>query len=292
MKIMISLMIALVMLGSGCTDSKKEEVKKEDIVIKDEVDKTDEKVEVKVVDEFRDIKYYRDGLKDRYSEYAKLHSDYKIERVVSDVNIGLDTPFFSNIEEIKDTSDVAMVINKYHILPNGYVPDDMIKTPFPCIQGVDDSCTTGNSQMIVRSAGEALKKLGEACIAQGFNIRSISSYRSYNYQKNLYDYFLNNNGQEYADTYYARPGQSEHNSGLAVDITIDNYNFTEIQNSPNYQWLLDNIANYGFILRYPEDRIDNTGFAYESWHLRYVGIDIAKDIKKRNITLDEYQAQK
>mgnify|MGYP000671252214 CR=1 FL=1 len=111
-------------------------------------------------------------------------------------------------------------------------------------------------------------------------------------RKILYDYYEQSQGKEYADKYYARPGQSEHNSALAVDVTINNENFNEIENSEHYDWLLKHIADYGFILRYPEDKVDVTGYQYESWHLRYVGKDIAKEIVKQGLTLDEYIARK
>ena len=127
---------------------------------------------------------------------------------------------------------------------------------------------------------------------QGINIKAIASYRSYSYQKNLYDYYANTEGKEYADKYYARPGQSEHNSALAVDVTLNNENFNEIENSEDYDWLINNIANYGFILRYPKDKVEITGYQYESWHLRYVGVEAAQEMTKQNLTLDEYIARK
>ena len=86
--------------------------------------------------------------------------------------------------------------------------------------------------------------------------------------------------------------ESEICSALAVDVTINDENFNEIENSEHYDWLLKHIADYGFILRYPEDKVDVTGYQYESWHLRYVGKDIAKEIVKQGLTLDEYIARK
>ena len=132
-------------------------------------------------------------------------------------------------------------------------------------------------------------KAGEA---EQIHIKAIASYRSFAYQKNLYDYYAQSQGTEYADKYYARPGQSEHNSALAVDVTINDENFNEIEKSEHYDWLLQHMAEYGFILRYPEDKVDVTGYQYESWHLRYVGKDVAKEIVKQGLTLDEYIARK
>ena len=160
-----------------------------------------------------------------------------------------------------------------------------------CSSDLDFSCQS-EPQYLRKEVANAFSELVKAGKEKQINIKAIASYRSFAYQKNLYDYYEQSQGKEYADKYYARPGQSEHNSALAVDVTINNENFNEIENSEHYDWLLKHIADYGFILRYPEDKVDVTGYQYESWHLRYVGKDIAKEIVKQGLTLDEYIARK
>lgn len=166
-----------------------------------------------------------------------------------------------------------------------------MKTPNACVIGKDFSCQS-EPQYLRKEVADAFSELVKAGKAKHINIKAIASYRSFAYQKNLYDYYAQSQGTEYADKYYARPGQSEHNSALAVDVTINDENFNEIEKSEHYDWLLQHMAEYGFILRYPEDKVDVTGYQYESWHLRYVGKDVAKEIVKQGLTLDEYIARK
>lgn len=241
------------------------------------------------INEFFSLSYYRDELTQRYISYDD--GKKKVEDVVTYVNIGLDQPYFTDVNVIQNTDDMLMVINKYNKLPDGYEPGNLVKTPNACVIGEDYSCQT-ETQYLVKEVAEAYQKLVDAGKKEGINIKAIASYRSYAYQKNLYDYYANSEGSDYADQYYARPGQSEHNSGLAVDVTLNEAHFNEIENSEHYQWLLDHIEDYGFILRYPEDKVSITGYNYESWHLRYVGVEPAKEIKKQDLTLDEYVARK
>lgn len=241
------------------------------------------------INEFFALSYYQDELTQRYIAYDD--GKKTVEDVVTYVNIGLDQPYFTNVKTIQNTDDMLMPINKYNKLPEDYEPRDLVKTPNPCVIGKDYSCQT-ETQYLVKEVAEAYQKLIDAGKKENIDIKAIASYRSYAYQKNLYDYYAESEGSEYADQYYARPGQSEHNSGLAVDVTINDENFNEIENSTHYQWLLDHIAEYGFILRYPEDKVAITGYNYESWHLRYVGVEAAKDIVKQGLTLDEYVARR
>lgn len=245
--------------------------------------------DAKRISEFLKLSYYREELTDRYIAYDDGKKN--VQDVVTYVNIGLDQPYFTNVDIIKDTDNVLMLINKYHRLPDDYEPKNLVKTPNACVIGEDYSCQS-EPQYLRREVAYAFSDLVQAGKAEQINIKAIASYRSYAYQKNLYDYYAQSQGKDYADKYYARPGQSEHNSALAVDVTINNENFNEIESSQHYDWLLTHIADYGFILRYPEDKVDVTGYQYESWHLRYVGKDVAKDIVKQGLTLDEYIARK
>lgn len=235
------------------------------------------------------LPYYKEALIDRYLAYDQ--GSQSVEDVVTYVNIGLDQPHFSNVSTITNTNDRSMLINKYHKLPDDYEPENLVLTPSACVIGEDYSCQS-ETQYVVDEVAEAFQNMVDDAALEGMQLKSIASYRSYAYQKNLYDYYASQNGVAYADAYYARPGQSEHNSGLAIDVTIDDWNFTEIENAPKYDWLLEHMADYGFILRYPKDRVDITGYAYESWHMRYVGVQTAKEITQSGLTLDEYIARK
>ena len=245
--------------------------------------------DAKRISEFLKLPYYHKELTERYIAYDD--GKRAVQDIVTKVNIGLDQPYFTNVDIIGDTDDVALLVNKYHRLPDDYEPKNLVKTPNACVIGEDFSCQS-EPQYLRKEVANAFSELVKAGKEKQINIKAIASYRSFAYQKNLYDYYEQSQGKEYADKYYARPGQSEHNSALAVDVTINNENFNEIENSEHYDWLLKHIADYGFIMRYPEDKVDVTGYQYESWHLRYVGKDIAKEIVKQGLTLDEYIARK
>lgn len=153
-----------------------------------------------------------------------------------------------------------LIVNKSYGLPSSYSP------------GVNSV------------AYSHLQQLQEAAKQVGFSIPTLSGYRSYETQRILYNNYYARDGA-IADTYSARPGHSEHQTGLAFDVGAidDNYGST-----PQGQWLSQNCSEYGFIVRYPKGKENITGYQYEPWHIRYVGVDIARDITSRNITLEEY----
>ena len=125
-----------------------------------------------------------------------------------------------------------------------------------------------------------------ASIDAGLSLSVNSAYRSYEDQQSVYDTYYSLYGQSYVDKYVAIPGYSEHQTGLALDVKSKNSNL--FANSKEYSWMLENSYKYGFVLRYPKDKEDITGYNFEAWHFRYVGIDIAKYMYENNITYDEY----
>ncbi len=133
--------------------------------------------------------------------------------------------------------------------------------------------------------------LKEACKTKGFNLYVVSGYRSTTWQTEIYNHMVNTYSVAKADQTCSRPGHSEHTTGLACDIALDNYSFEDVIKHPQYQWFLGQLANYGFIIRYPENKDTLTGYSYESWHLRYLGKDLAKKVTASNLTYDEYYAQ-
>lgn len=161
-----------------------------------------------------------------------------------------------------------LVANKNYPLPSTYAPGEN------------------------KEAREAFNKLAAAARLDGFELVAFSTYRSYDYQKTLYEKYVARDGQEAADRYSARPGYSEHQSGLAFDI--GEKNFEQHWASPTFgdtpagKWVAANAHNYGFILRYPIGKEKVTGYMHESWHYRFIGVGPAQDIFKNNITLEEY----
>ena len=116
-----------------------------------------------------------------------------------------------------------------------------------------------------------------------------SSYRSYKDQKKVYDNFKTVS-LKYADSYAARPGHSEHQTGLSIDITsLEHPNINEFKTSEEYTWLKENCHKYGFIIRYLEETEEITGYEFEPWHIRYVGVDVSTDMAEKNINnYEEY----
>lgn len=237
---------------------------------------------------FSTIPYFRDENITRY-----LEADGSYEERVLAVNMNMDLEPFETTSYVSDFSDMTLLVNKFNALPEGYVPDDMVDVKYVCVQGVDYSCTTMDQVVLRQEAEEAFERFVESALEEkGISIVVIAAYRSYQYQKDLYNYYLPIYGQERTDQYYARPGQSEHNSGLAVDITFDHIRYTDIESHEAYPWILENMHRFGFILRYPEDKQKITRYGYESWHLRYVGVEAATTMYENNWCLEEYLARK
>ena len=142
-----------------------------------------------------------------------------------------------------------------------------------------------------QSAYDAFKNMWNAAMDNGIQFIINSSYRDYNSQKEIYEDYKNWYGEEKANSQAAQPGYSEHQTGYAIDLFAkDNQLSDTFEESEGYKWLKNNAYKYGFIERYPKDKQYLTGYAFESWHWRYVGVEAATVIQKENITYDEYYA--
>lgn len=142
------------------------------------------------------------------------------------------------------------------------------------------------------AAVAAFEEMAIAAKAEGFDLVAFSGFRSYEYQTSLYDRYVVRDGKDAADRYSARPGYSEHQTGLAFDIgekgREDLWLTSAFGETEAGQWLVNNAHKYGFILRYPQGKEDITGFMYESWHFRYLDGDLASKIYEAGVTLEEY----
>ena len=172
-------------------------------------------------------------------------------------------------------ASIDVVVNKKHcIQPLGYAPSDLV---------------TANGATLSAKAVDAYNQLFAAAAAAGQGFYVTSSYRSYNDQVATYNYWVSISGQVGADTYSARPGYSEHQTGLVVDVAADGCVLDCFGTTSQYQWLKAHAAEYGFIQRYYAGYEAITGYSAEEWHYRYVGVDVAMDMKNRGImTLEEY----
>ena len=155
----------------------------------------------------------------------------------------------------------VLIANKSYSLPSDFYP------------GLDSTCLN------------QFNKLQSDATAQGLNIWFASGFRSYNDQSLIYNNYVARDGQAAADTYSARPGYSEHQTGLAIDVNQIDDSFI---GTPEAIWLENHCHEYGFILRYPQGKQNITGYKYESWHIRYVGTDMSYAIHNSGLTLEEY----
>lgn len=132
---------------------------------------------------------------------------------------------------------------------------------------------------------EAFEEMSAAAAAEGLDLYIGSSYRDYAFQEEIYNNYSELYGWELADTFSARPGYSEHQSGLVIDCNTIDDAFGETEES---EWLAEHCAEYGFIIRYPEGKEDITGYKYEPWHIRYVGVEVATEMESLGVCLEEY----
>lgn len=239
-----------------------------------------EKKEVKTKkNDLASISYYKKEYKERYDNYKKKNKELSNEDVITRVNIGLDNSYYTNTYKTPYPNKDYILVNKYIYLGEDYVPDNL----------EDISTNYSRSGMrLVSSAKDAFETLAEQALKDNKKVIAMSSYRSYQYQVNLYNRYVANEGVNAADTYSARPGYSEHQTGLCVDVYDGVIDYTNFEKSDSYNWMMDNAYKYGFILRYPKGKENITGYQYESWHYRYVGKKIAKYIHDNDITFDEY----
>lgn len=181
--------------------------------------------------------------------------------------------------------DYTILVNKTNVLRSNYTPKNLVKLNIEFL-----SDTSNESRCMEKKAADSLEDLVATAKKENIILIGSSAYRSYKSQLRILKEETDKKGVDYADKYVAKPGQSEHQSGLAVDVTNRVRCFDKT--SKEAQWLANNAYKFGFILRYPDGKEDITGYNYEPWHIRYVGKDIAKEIYMKNITLEEYLSYK
>ena len=227
------------------------------------------------------LDYFKDEYLDRYLEYKKNNQNLSDEQIIKNVNMNLDLEKYEQTQPAKYQNTEKILVNKYYNVGQDYIPENL--------ELIDNQYAIGNMKM-VKVAKEAFESLSAAAKKENLNIIAMSTYRSYDYQTNLYNRYVAQDGKENADTYSGRPGHSEHQTGLAADVYNKTETYTNFERTKEYQWMQNHAHEYGFILRFPEDKVDETGYQFESWHYRYVGIEAAKYIKEHNISFEEYFA--
>lgn len=228
--------------------------------------------------DFSKVYYYEADKENRYVAYQKEHPEFSAEDVVWRVNVGLDKPFYSNVKTITDFNAKLLLVNKYNRLPDDYVPANLMKL--------------SSGQYVTEETKEAFEQMQADALVQGYTIRAASGYRSIDYQRDLYQQYLQQESQELVDETSARPGYSEHHTGQAIDLVGADGNLQDFANSQEAFWVAKNAQQYGFVVQYQKETEDVTGYKAEPWHITYVGVEIAMDMQKKGIkTLEEYKVK-
>lgn len=225
------------------------------------------------------IDYFKKENIDRYLNYKTKNPTLSDEQIIKDVNMDLDKTHYEDTKEAQRLNTETILVNKYNYLKDDYVPNNL--------ENISTSYALTNMKL-VNYAKDAFESLSKEAKKENLSIIAMSTYRSYNYQVNLYNRYVKEDGKEAADTYSGRPGHSEHQTGLAVDVFNNKETYTNFEKTEEFKWMQEHAHEYGFILRFPKDKEKETGYQYESWHYRYVGKDIATYIKKHNISFEEY----
>jgi D-alanyl-D-alanine carboxypeptidase len=185
--------------------------------------------------------------------------------------------------------DELILVNKKIALPADYQPSDLVEAN---IDFVDS--TVGERRMLRKEAAQAIEGLMKDAKASGIDLKGTSAFRSYAYQVNLFNAYVERDGKEQAMKYSAPPGQSEHQTGLAIDVSSASVNYQLTQSlgeTVEGKWLADHAHEYGFIIRYQKEFEEETGYMYEPWHLRYIGMEHAKQVHALNQPYDRYIAE-
>ena len=228
------------------------------------------------IDKFLCYEYANLSNLDRYITYQqKTLSNY--DESVLNVEIGLDKTYYDD-SKVVSTFSYDMLVNKYFKLESNFIPDDLVKVKDE--YSIDSEY--GNATMLnnfYQMADDLNKELD-------LKIYVRSGYRSYKDQEEIYNTYYKLYGQKYVNNYVARAGFSEHQTGLALDIKASSSK--TFDGTKESEWLKKNAYKYGFIHRYTKANESITGYKFESWHYRYVGIEIAKVVYDKNITYEEY----
>lgn len=174
-----------------------------------------------------------------------------------------------------------ILVNKENSLNSNYIPEKMVVCNIPFLD-----TTTEEQKYLQKEAARSIEELFQQAKKEGIEFLGTSAYRSYETQKQIFNENVKIRGIEEANKYAAKPGKSEHQTGLAIDVT--NHMRWFDKTTKEAIWLAENAHKFGFILRFPEGKEHITGYNFEPWHVRYVGKEVAKEIYYKGLTLEEY----
>lgn len=205
----------------------------------------------------------------------------EVRPVVSNEDDKMYTDPRSITPAIITPDSIGVLVNKYHAIPDGWEPSDLVQI----------TSNNGRDMYLRSEAAAAWEQLNINAKALGIEIYVVSSFRTASYQEGLFDNYYAIDGAN-AFLYSALPRRSEHELGLAIDVSNDDQLHEDLLNHAVGQFMNDEGYKYGFILRYPENKMNITGYGFEAWHYRYVGVELATKLKNRGIVLEEYYEEK
>ncbi len=227
-----------------------------------------------------------DTKKERYEYYYNKEAQSEDGTVVSPEDLKLAVSAAPLIAVDTDPDSLGVLVNQKYLLPEDYVPADLT------VPNVAFSFYGTYEKSYMREvAARALEKLFAGAAEKGYILKGVSAYRSYERQRQIYEKNLATKGRKHTKQFSAKPGSSEHQTGLTIDVSCSavgcalEESFGETEEG---KWLAKNCYKYGFIIRYPKEKSDITKYSYEPWHIRYVGKNLAKYIYTNKLTLEEY----
>jgi len=234
----------------------------------------------------------KDNIDSRENNNGNI-SDPNSREVVTEVNgqLVMNDEYFNDIvvkdnkKVIQNPENFLAIVNKEFSLPSTYKPTDLVKVKVPVVY------ESAEENYMRKEAAEALKEMFDAAKAENIQLYALSGYRSYQTQKVIFEREVKNEGYEKAALLVAKPGTSEHQTGLTMDITAKSVNMDLNESFGETKegiWLKENAHKYGYILRYPKGKENITQYSYEPWHFRYVGKDVAKVIYEKGWTFEEF----
>ncbi len=227
--------------------------------------------------------YYIDDYLSKYINYYESNPNKETKEIITIINTHIDNEFYTNTIKTDTSLGKFVILNKYYYTDNTYPSENIIKVP-------GKYHINGTSVKLTQECYDAFLKMYNDAYEAGYGFKLKSAYRSYDTQVSTYNYWVNteNGNKNKADTYSARAGHSEHQTGYAFDIRDYNYEYEDYSKSESFKWVSENAHKYGFFLRFPKDKEHITGYQYESWHYRYCGIECATYIYENDITYEEY----
>jgi len=228
--------------------------------------------------DFSDFYFYEADKAERYVAFQERNPDLTPDEIVWRVNSFLDYDFFE-VTIQTDSPELTIIVNKYYYVPSDFYPPDII---------------TGSGGYLMKpEVDEAFRKM-QSDVANEINgtISVASAFRTVSYQENLFNQYLANDSRENVERYSARPGHSEHHTGLVIDVVGSFGSLRDFINTKEGPWVHENAHKYGFIIRYKDGFEHITGYESEPWHLRYIGVDLAIKMRETGInTLEEFKVK-